>query len=172
MIILLWDLLRLCGWLAFPYGVLGMKVGLRLTLRWCLGTRCYRRRGSILAMLRRPVDGSKLSRLGVCVQVITTNAHDRALRFTRVYPLRHHDRNVHLYSLLPQRAPSLRADKVRRVDADGVDQLTPNPVQCCSQGLPLLFRDNSGRDCDSGQICHLVRTAGQLLRLVGASGST
>lgn len=116
------------------------------------------------------MDGTQLSGLRVGVQVVAADADDSALGLAGIHPLGYDDGNIHLDGLLPQRAAALRADKVGRVDADGVDKFPADAVQRRCKGVFLLRGQHARRHRDTGQIGHLVRATGELLGLVGASG--
>lgn len=113
---------------------------------------------------------SYLPDLGVRIQIVPSNAHDCALSLARLNPLGPHHRDIHLNRLFPQRTPALRAHKVSRVDANGVDELAADPVEGGRELLFLLRRHYSRCDRDPRQICHLVGAAHELLGLIRPGG--
>jgi hypothetical protein len=72
---------------------------------------------------------TELAKFRIRIEIITAHANNCAFRFTSIYPLRHHDGDIHLDSLFPQGAAALRADEVGSINANGIDQFAAYAVQ-------------------------------------------
>jgi hypothetical protein len=120
------------------------------------------------------LDGARthLSQFRVGIQVISSHTHKSTLALTAFEPVRHDDWNVHLHCFLPCLSAWLGAYKVRGVDANGVDELCANTVDCLGQAVFELVGHHTRGDRDTGKVVHSVRfncqTLGAVLTSRGA----
>lgn len=124
---------------------------------------------SLSLSLRPLLSRSNLPKPWVRVQIIAPDTNQAALPLAAFDPVRHHDGDIHAHSFLPRLAASVRADEVRSIDPNLVDEFGADAVDGRLEGFAEGGWHLARCDGDAAQIRHLVRLDLEFLAAVRAS---